>query len=75
MVTLHFEIIARLEIEPEAIAGAEVPSEAQRGIGADRASAVDDFVDPAGGTLTSCAGNTETVRAARESPAARISPA
>lgn len=48
MIALDFEIVARLQIQPKAIAGAKIPSEPQGGVGSDRARTMNDLVDAAG---------------------------
>jgi len=47
-VFFDFEVVAGLEVEPEALGGAEVAGEAEGGVGGDGALAVDDLVDAAG---------------------------
>jgi hypothetical protein len=44
------EVIVRLQVEPELCRRPEVAAEPQRGIGGDPSLAVDDLVDPPGGT-------------------------
>lgn len=44
-VAFDFDVVAVLEVQPEALAGSEVPGEPQCGIGADAPLAVDDLVD------------------------------
>ena len=46
-IPLRLEIEARLQVQPEAIARAEIAREAQGGIGRDRSIAVDQITDPA----------------------------
>jgi hypothetical protein len=46
LVALHFQVEARLEIQPEPIGGAKIPRKPQRGIGADRSLPQDDLIDP-----------------------------
>jgi len=46
-ILLHFEVVVRLEIEPEPLRETEVTRESQGGIRCDRALAEDDRVDPA----------------------------
>lgn len=46
-VAFDFELVAALEVEPEPIAGAEVPGEPQCCVGGDPALAVHDLVDAA----------------------------
>src|SRR6478672_2899227 len=48
VIALDLEVIARLEIQPKAIAGAEVAREPKGRIGGDGACSVDDLVDAAG---------------------------
>ena len=48
MIALDLEVIARLKVQPEAIAGAEVAGEPKGRIGGDGAGPVDDLVDAAG---------------------------
>src|SRR6185295_18717178 len=45
-VSLHVEIVGRLQVQPKALRGAEKARQAQRGIGGDRPIAMDDLVDP-----------------------------
>jgi len=44
-VFLDLQVIAGLQVQPEPLAGAEVPGQPQRGIRGDAALAVDDLVD------------------------------
>jgi hypothetical protein len=46
VVTLELEVVTCLQVDPEALAGAEEPRESQRGVRADSTLAVDDLVDP-----------------------------
>jgi integrase len=46
-VALGLEIEPCLQVEPEALRRAEVPRQAQRGVGADRPLAMHDLIDPA----------------------------
>ncbi len=46
IVLLDFEVEAGLEVEPEAVGGTEVASQAEGGVGGDSPLAVDDLVDP-----------------------------
>ena len=48
-VTLYLEIVARLEVEPEAVTGPEVASQPERGICGDGACAVDNLIDASRG--------------------------
>ena len=47
-VACDFDVVAVLEVQPEALAGSEVPGEPQCGVGADAPLAVDDLVDSSG---------------------------
>jgi hypothetical protein len=48
-VTLCLEVVADLKIEPEALAGAEVPGETKSRVGRDAALPQNDLVDASGG--------------------------
>jgi hypothetical protein len=47
VVTLEFEVVPRLQVDPEAFTCAEEPCEPKCSVRADPALAVDDLVDPA----------------------------
>ena len=44
-----FEVVVRLQPEPEPLGGAEVPRKAERGVRCDRSFGEHDLVDPARG--------------------------
>src|SRR5918996_4697594 len=44
---LHIKVVLGLKIQPEPLGGSEVSSQPERSVGRDRASAMDDLVDPA----------------------------
>jgi len=46
MILLHLQVVAGLEIEPEAVAGAEVAGQAERGVSGHSPRAMHDLVDP-----------------------------
>jgi hypothetical protein len=51
MIAFHLEIVARLQIEPEAVTGSKISSEAKRGIRRYGASAMNNLIDtPSGHT-------------------------
>src|SRR5437868_5464814 len=49
VVTLHFEIVSSLKIQPEAVAGPEVARQPERGVSRNSSRAVHDLVDTARG--------------------------
>ena len=49
MIAFHLEIVARLQIEPEAVTGSKVSSESKRGIRRYSASAMNNLIDTPGG--------------------------
>jgi hypothetical protein len=48
MVTLKFEVITGLQVDPESIARRKEPREPQRGIRTDPTLTVDDLINPSG---------------------------
>lgn len=63
---LYFQIIVGLEVEPQPARGAKIAAETQGRTGTDRALAMHDFIDPAGGQRSclspACAGRYASAR-------------